>query len=677
VLLGAIVLGLVAGLLTGGSIGRLASVHLRYIWLIFAALALRSGIDLAAGAGISLPDGLQILALLLAYSFLVVGLGANRTYPGILLALVGVMSNGLVILVNGGRMPIWEPSLTAAGFTAADVSPVLHVILPATLDASFFFHLGPLSDVIPIPFPIVQNVASIGDVFLSAGLAFFLFAAVIGRPSWMEAAEPGDAPAGRRSRAGGAAAEDWTPGVAGTTAVVGTTLFARAVAESASLERASMLGGSGGGVSTAAIGSSSAGTPSIARRVLSHPYARLALDGDFSALWVGQLVSFFGDRVHQVAIAFLVLGATGSPFAVSAVFLAALLPNLLLGPIAGTLVDRWDHREVMIVSDLLRAATVLLIPVAAATNILLVYPLVFGLTTVTIFFRPARTAVIPRIVAPDELVTANSAMWVGETLADVVGYPVAGLFVAFLGSALALAFWIDAATYLASAVLIATMVIPRVVRAAGAAVGAGLHGVMADLRVGWRFLRGDAVLLANTLQGAVAQVSVGATIALTPVYAAQFLDLGRLDGSTAYALLETGVGIGNLVGGFAVGLVGMRLAKGRMVIAGFTMYGLCVVGLGLTGNVAVAIGLMLGCGVANMIYVIPSQTLFQERTPAELIGRAVSFRFALVTATMTGAMAISGLAASAVGVPLVIAATGAVTVVTGLAGLLTPAVRDA
>lgn len=670
-LLGAIVLGLVAGLLTGGSIGRLASVHLRYIWLIFAALAIRAGIDLATGAGLTPPDGLRILMLTLAYALLVVGLAANRGYPGILLALVGVMSNGLVVLVNGGLMPIWEPSLIAAGFTTADVNPSLHILLPATLDVSFLLHLGPLSDVVPIPLPIVRNVASIGDVFLSAGLAFFLFGAVLGRPLWLEATGPDSDPVARR-RSGTTSAEAARGGVAAT----GAPFIARAMAGSASLERASMLGGSGGGLAAAAVGSSPGVAPSIARRVLAHPYARLALNGDFSALWVGQLVSFFGDRVHQVAVAFLVLGMTGSPVAVSAVFLAAFLPNLLLGPIAGVLVDRWDHRDVMVVSDLLRAATVLLIPVAATIDVLLVYPLVFALTSVTIFFRPARTAVIPRIVRRDELVTANSAMWVGETLADVIGYPIAGLFVAFLGSALALAFWLDAATYVASAILIATMAVPPVVRAASAAVGEGLRGVMTDMRAGWRFLRGDAVLLANTLQGAVAQVSVGATIALTPVYAAQVLDLGRLDGSTAYALLETGVGVGNLVGGFAVGLVGMRLAKGRMVVAGFALYGLCVIGLGLTGNVAVAIGLMLGCGIANMVYVIPSQTLFQERTPAELIGRAVSFRFALVTGSMTAAMALSGLAAQAVGVPLVIAASGAVTLVAGLAGLLTPVVRD-
>lgn len=656
-LVGAIVLGLAAGLAAGGSIWRLASVRIAYVWMIFGALILRAIVEFGLGAGWPFLEPLRTALLTVAYGFLVVGLAANRRYPGFLLALVGAFSNGIVILWNAGRMPIWEPSLLAAGFTTADVSPALHVLLPGTLDASFLLHLGPLSDVIPIPLPVVTNVASIGDVFIAAGLGAFLFAAVLGRPAWLdEAATPAATPAGRRA----------TPRLGAMAAGVAE------MSEVAALPRSPLLGGLGGGPTVSA----ERAAPSIGRRVLRHPYVRLALNVDFTALWVGQLVSFFGDRVNQIAIVFLVLGLTGSPIAVSAVFVAAFLPNLLLGPIAGALVDRWDHREVMVVSDLLRAAAVLLVPAAATVDVLLVYPLVFVVTSITIFFRPARTAVIPRIVRDEELVTANSATWIGETLADVVGYPIAGLFVAFLGSALALAFWLDALTYVASAILIATMAIPPVVRTA-ARTGAGLRGVVDDLREGWRFLRGESVLLANTLQGAIAQVSVGTTIALTPIYAAQVLELGRLDASTTYALLETAVGVGNLVGGFVVGLVGMRFARGRTVILGFVLYGACTAALGLTGNVPVAIGLMAGCGVANMVYVIPSQTLFQERTPQELMGRVVSFRFALVTASMSAAMAAAGLLASGLGVSTVLVVSGLITLLAGLAGLLTRSVREA
>ena len=89
------------------------------------------------------------------------------------------------------------------------------------------------------------------------------------------------------------------------------------------------------------------------------------------------------------------------------------------------------------------------LPVAILINVWLAYPIVFAITTVSIFFRPARVAILPRIVTEQDLLSANSAMWVGETIADVIGYPLAGLFVLFLADSLPLAFWFDAATYLA------------------------------------------------------------------------------------------------------------------------------------------------------------------------------------------------------------------------------------
>jgi MFS family permease len=401
----------------------------------------------------------------------------------------------------------------------------------------------------------------------------------------------------------------------------------------------------------------------------------LALNSSFSALWVGQLISLFGDRIHQIALAFLVLGLTQSPVAVAFVFVAATLPNLLLSPIAGTYVDRWDQKDVMVVSDLLRAAIILLVPIAAFTNVLLVYPLVFAVTSISIFFRPARVAALPRIVREDELLTANSAMWIAETLADIVGYPLAAVFVAFLGTALPLAFWIDAATYAASAALIFSIVVPPVPRSADAPEKR--PSVMTDLVAGYRFLRNEHTLLANTLQATVAQFTLGVLIALTPYYA-KGISVGQgVDEKAAYGFLEAAIGVGNLIGGVAIGIVGSRFARGKTVIVGYAALGACVAALALVGNLGLAIGLMFGAGVANMIFVIPSQTMFQERTPADMLGRVVGFRFALVFGSMTIAMGVSGLLAASLGAAAVIGVFGFMTMLAGLGGLLVPAVRDA
>ncbi|HEY3524168.1 MAG TPA: MFS transporter, partial [Candidatus Limnocylindrales bacterium] len=415
--------------------------------------------------------------------------------------------------------------------------------------------------------------------------------------------------------------------------------------------------------------------PAAVERVRRHPYTRLALNSAFSSLWVGNLISLFGDRVHQVALAFLVLGITGSPLAVAATFISATLPNLLLGPLAGTLVDRWNQKDVLIVSDVLRAAAVLLVPVAAIVNVFLVFPLVFAITTVSVFFRPAKDAVLPRLVAEDQLVAANSVRWVGETLADVIGYPLAGLFATFLGPALPLAFWFDAVTYLASAVLVAAIAIPPATRSDASAAG---EGVLAELRAGWRFLRGQQVLLANTIQGVTGQVALGVVIVITPIYAAAVIaPHGGPDEKTAYALLETAIGVGNLVAGFVIGLFGARLAKGRMVVAGFIIDGLSLAGLGLVGGLPAALALMVGSGVGNMVYVIPSQTLFQQLTPPDMMGRVLGFRFAAVFGAMTVAMGVGGIVATIIGVQATFLVFGLAMALTGVAGLFVRSVREA
>ncbi len=794
-----VALGLIAGLAVGGSLENLLSVRLRWIGLLFLAAIVRFGTEYALLNNVAIAQDLRLPLFAGSYALLLAALYRNRQQPGMAMAFVGILSNAIVIVANGGYMPIWEPSLAAVGMTAADVASPLHVIVPAQIDAAFLIHLDFLGDIIPIPVPFLTNIASLGDIFLSVGLGFFLFASTVRNAADRAAGAAGVIPSPERL----ALAVGISPA---ELSAIGTfpaeTGLSPNLAEAAALERPVILGGTPAGLSSPGISSVTIETaaqraqrrarvPDVLERARHHPYVRLALNGSFSALWVGQVISLSGDRLHQIALAFLVLEATNSLVAVGLVFLVATLPNLLLGPVAGTFVDRWDQKEVMIVSDLLRASLVLLVPIAAITNLALVYPMVFLITSISIFFRPARTAVIPRIVAEDELVAANSATWIAETFADVIAWPLAGVFVAFLGRALPLAFWLDAATYVASAILIGTMIVPPVKRrihvptdASASMVGtlvsaapfgateveglaaserlapgdsaanAKIDGLAAseslapsdapapltsehaaaaeqlaaaesmtatqwlaaasqdamteadtgtdsrpeadaapigtraairaafaqfkeEFLAGYHFLRGDAVLLANTLQATVGQFTNGVLLALAVAYAADVINRGSVGATAAYAFLEAAIGVGNLIGGFAIGLVGARLARGRMVIAGYAIWGLCTIGLAFAGNLGLALGLMFGSGVANMLYVIPSQTLFQERTPPELIGRVVGFRSSLVFGSMTLATGIAGLMAQQFGITPVIGLFGVVTLVAGLAGLLVPAVRDA
>ena len=365
------------------------------------------------------------------------------------------------------------------------------------------------------------------------------------------------------------------------------------------------------------------------------------------------------------------------------VFVAAMIPNLVLSPIAGTLVDRWDQKRVMVASDILRAVLVLLIPFAATVELALVYPIIFLMTTVSIFFRPARAAVLPRIVREDDLLAANGAMWTGETLADIAGYPLAGLLVAFLGTNVALAFWLDSATYVISAILIAGLLIPPVTRTLAPRVGSAIAAFLAELRDGWAFLRRSPPLFQNTLLGAIGQLSVGATLALTPFFVLELLGHpGRVDGvipgqSETLGAIEAAIGIGNLVGGFVVGAVGSRVRKGTLVIGGFILMGVGAIALGLSGSTALALVAAVMIGLANLVWLIPSQTLFGELVPSELMGRVVAMRGSLVFGAMTAAAALSSFVAEGVPTGVIFAVLGVVTVLTGVVGAFLPAVRNA
>ena len=733
-LIAGIALGLVLGLLAGGRLENLASIRLRFLPLLFVAVIVRFATELALGSGMPVAETLRMPLLALAYGLLVFVLWKNRWYPGLALALVGVSANALAILANGGRMPVWGPAYDASGLQGP-LSSALHFPLGADIDSEFLFRLGPLADIIPIPFWPVQNVASIGDLFLSAGLGFFLFATLVRTPAEVaQIAE--DARADHYEGLAGAIRLPGTPRVDedGIAVRAGTGLTP-ALDEAIALERPMMMGASGMGYASPALaplpaaedesrlaaiaarGLQAAATirertmapgaliaipveverPSWSERARRHPYVRLAVNPSFSALWVGQVISLFGDRVNQIALAAFVYETTDSPLAVALAFFVGMVPNLILAPVAGAFVDRWEHKQVLVVSDILRAAAVMLVPVAVLTNVWLAYPLVFLLTTISLFFRPARQAILPRIVPEEDLLPANSAMWVGETLADVINYPIAGLFVVFLQSSLALAFWFDAVTYLASAILLATIVVPPMARRAGGALegraasgeagapvaaeaGAGEAGtsVVADLKAGWAFLRRESVLLANTIQGTAGQFSLG-VLTVASLILAKEITPGTGDAYRAtYAFMETAIGLGSLIGGFLLGAIASRAPKGKLIIGAYIAFGLGAVAVGVVDSIPFVLGLFFGMGVANMAFVIPSQTLFQERTPPELMGRVVSFRFAMVFGGMSLAMGLAGVAIGLVGsAGPVIMAAGVVSILAGVGGLFVRSVRDA
>ena len=189
------------------------------------------------------------------------------------------------------------------------------------------------------------------------------------------------------------------------------------------------------------------------------PSRPLLAQRDFSALWWGQLISILGDRLNYLALGGLLLAHTGryadtgrSSLLLGLLGYCMLAPVLLFAPFAGPLVDRWNLRRTLIVSDAVRGLLVLLIPIvySATHHIGAVFVLVFLLFTCNVFFLPAKSAMTPELVPASQLLAANTLLSVAGIAATAVGALVGGWVVDHWGWVAAM--WFDAVTYLVSVV---------------------------------------------------------------------------------------------------------------------------------------------------------------------------------------------------------------------------------
>jgi MFS transporter, DHA3 family, macrolide efflux protein len=183
----------------------------------------------------------------------------------------------------------------------------------------------------------------------------------------------------------------------------------------------------------------------------------------FLLLWQGQLVSIFGDVVYAIALGFWILAATGSTILMGSLMAASTLPRIVVSPVAGVIVDRFDRRSLMIWMDVIRGAAVVSVGVAACAGFLQVW-MVFAAGIIIgicgAFFFPAVSSVIPDITAKSRVVQANSAFSMLQTGGNIVGNSAGGVLFKVLGAPFLFLF--NGLSYLFSAGSLFFAKVPRV-----------------------------------------------------------------------------------------------------------------------------------------------------------------------------------------------------------------------
>jgi predicted MFS family arabinose efflux permease len=345
---------------------------------------------------------------------------------------------------------------------------------------------------------------------------------------------------------------------------------------------------------------------------------------DFRLLWLGQFVSKLGSQFNYIALAWLVLQATGSALATGGVYLAQVLPAALLGWVAGVPVDRADRRRLMFHCDWIRAVLVLVLPLAFALHNLqewLIYAVTFAISGLSLLFFAAEKSVIPVLVPAEDLTEANAWAEMTEQVGALVGPVLAGLLIALLPSPVHI-LYLDAASFAVSALTLLVMNWrDRPSRPPG---GAGQ--MLREAREGLSCLLRHPLLRVVFFTAAAVNFLVSPFTVVFPVLSERVFHAG----ASGFGWLMGAFGGGMLLGSLAASPLARWLRPATLIYGGMALLGAALAGVsscpGLWPAVALTAVAATGVGPSNAVIL----TMVQRATPERLLGRVFASLSGLV-----------------------------------------------
>lgn len=389
---------------------------------------------------------------------------------------------------------------------------------------------------------------------------------------------------------------------------------------------------------------------------------------EFRRLWAGQTVSLVGDGVFLIALAWAAYAVWNAPAALAVIGIAMTVPTIAFLLVGGAISDRFDRRVVMVGSDVVRTLVVGGIAVLSVTHALS-FAALAGLTAVygaaTAFFTPAFESSVPCIVPERDLAQANSLdQFVRPAALRLVGPALGGWLVSAFGASAA--FGLDAATFVASAVAIASL---RPILS-GSAAPASTRTAIVD---GLRFVRKHVWLWGTLASAAIAYLAfLGPSEALLPYVVKNQLHAS----ASALGFVFAAGGVGAVGAAIVMAQVGQPKRDITFMYAVWTLATLAVAGYGLARSTA---QLMLACLAFNALEVAGTvvwMTIKQRNVPRELLGRVSSLDWLISIGLLPLSFALVGPAVSLVGVKATLVGAALIGAVATLGALFLPGMRD-
>lgn len=379
---------------------------------------------------------------------------------------------------------------------------------------------------------------------------------------------------------------------------------------------------------------------------------KLLINREYAKLWAAGAISWVGDYVFDVTVILwiaVVLAPRESwaPAAVSGVIAAVVVATVVVSPIAGVFVDRWDGRRTMLGSDALRmilvGALVImpLIPkgtVPMAVQLTCIYVVVFASTAISRFFTPARFAVMADVVHQEQRPRASSIDQATMSVAGMVGPPLAAPLLFATGVQWAML--VDAASFGLSFLIIYRMRIPSAVRDAAAA----RTGFWTELRAGLSALTGSRVLIVIVASAMVANFGAYLLNTLNVFFVTHNLHAKP----ELFGLLDTAFGLGAVAGAAFAGRAAQRFGLARTFWVGLLGTGLMVLVYSRLSAFAagLVILLVLAMPLSAMNTVIAP--IVMRTAPREVLGRVFAIMQPAIQVMSVIAIGVAGWLSSSV-----------------------------
>lgn len=350
-------------------------------------------------------------------------------------------------------------------------------------------------------------------------------------------------------------------------------------------------------------------------------FAPLRASRNFTALWTGQTLSRFGDVLLHFLLPLIVYEVSASTMAMGTMMMLIMLPQVILLPFAGLLVDRTDRVRLMILTDVVRFAAMGVLTVLSALD-MLTLPMLYAFGAVmgacSAIFLPAYGAVRAQVFTPDIRNAANSLTQSSTQVAQLIGPSLGGLMLGVTTATVGLGF--DSLTFLASIGGLLLLKLPKTVRSEEKRAG-GFRAYRDDLLGGYQEIRKHAWLWMTILCFGFVNVFSGGVLAVLLPWLVK-VHLGWEP--YAYGLIISASGLGALIMAFLFGRRAVWKNRGIMAYSGTGMTGLALLLMGVVDWLPGLIALSALSGAGIMLFGLVWEGSLQELIPAEAFGRVMS-----------------------------------------------------